>query len=134
MGQIGGKPVSKECSKCGEVKELDYFFKDLTGKFGKSAQCKACRTNRILEYQKTGKGKEVLSKVRLNNNANRKFKHPEKFKARQALADAIRIGKVVKPLIGECGHVGRLVGHHDDYSKPLSVRWLCQKCHSNIHK
>ena len=26
-----------------------------------------------------------------------------------------------------------LQAHHDDYSKPLEVRWLCRSCHQRHH-
>lgn len=55
----------------------------------------------------------------------------DKIKARKALSDAIRGGKI-KRLPCECGDP-HSEGHHPDYSKPLKVVWLCRKHHRQLH-
>jgi transposase-like protein len=58
------------------------------------------------------------------------------------LEAAIKSGVVVRVLVcetcGTSGHMGdgrvRVQAHHDDYNKPLDVRWLCQPCHHEWHK
>ena len=61
-------------------------------------------------------------------------KHPEKYRARTAVNNALRDGRLVKPDQCErCGTAGALHGHHDDYSKPLEVEWLCRSCHTTEH-
>lgn len=55
---------------------------------------------------------------------------------------AIKKGIIIPSKVCEvCGAVktfrdGRsgIQAHHDDYNKPLEVRWLCQKCHHEWHK
>jgi hypothetical protein len=51
------------------------------------------------------------------------------------VAEAIEDGVLVRPDQCEaCGGGGRIMGHHDDYSKPLDVRWLCDVCHGKWHQ
>jgi hypothetical protein len=64
-------------------------------------------------------------------------RHPEKIATRNALNKAVRRKEVVKPDSCECCQKkcsGRgLHAHHDDYDKPLEVRWLCRSCHNALH-
>lgn len=44
-----------------------------------------------------------------------------------------RRGKLVKQPCEVCGSPDS-VKHHDDYSKPLDVRWLCRPHHAELHR
>ena len=65
-------------------------------------------------------------------------KHPEAAKARRVVSHAIKSGVLKKP--DHCslcrkeakGHF--LHAHHDDYTKPLIVNWVCAKCHRVGHE
>ena len=67
----------------------------------------------------------------------------EALLARAAIQRAIRRGKITRPNRCErCGLIPPLAkdgrkqihGHHQDYSRPLEVRWLCQKHHMEEHR
>lgn len=64
--------------------------------------------------------------------------------AHAAVALALNDGLMVRKPCEECGHepsvnqrgkrwVWTVMAHHDDYEKPLDVRWLCKKCHHRYH-
>lgn len=55
-----------------------------------------------------------------------------KIRAREKCAYAVLIGQIVKQPC-ECG-AEQSEAHHDDYSKPLDVRWLCKPCHGAAHR
>ncbi len=97
-------------------------------------------------YQATTAGQESMRKARekwAENNgdvikaAHQKWllENPEKRAAHIAVGNAVRDGKLFKPdSCDDCEMPGRLDGHHEDYSKPLDVDWLCRKCHLARHK
>jgi len=59
---------------------------------------------------------------------------PEKTRAQNQAKYAIRKGVLVR---GPCevgiDCRGAIQAHHDDYSKPLDVRWLCRRHHAMHH-
>lgn len=58
-----------------------------------------------------------------------------KIKSRHKFQYAIKRGVIVRPTACEmCGGNRNIQGHHADYTKPLDVRWLCQKCHYWEHR
>lgn len=57
-----------------------------------------------------------------------------KTAAHDRVAEAIARGKLRRPDRCEsCGAEGEVHGHHDDYRRPLDVRWLCRLCHAAEH-
>lgn len=47
---------------------------------------------------------------------------------------AIKRGELTRPgNCSECGIKCKALAHHEDYSKPMEVIWLCSKCHKAKH-
>ena len=56
--------------------------------------------------------------------------HPEQRKASDAVKRAIAMGRMIRPgVCSVCNKTLPVEGHHLDYSKKLSVTWLCHMCH-----
>jgi hypothetical protein len=59
-------------------------------------------------------------------------RYPEKTKARNAVRRAVKNGMLIKLPCAQCGN-RESFAHHDDYTKPLEVVWLCRKHHRARH-
>ena len=55
-----------------------------------------------------------------------------KTRAKNNLSYALRVGKISRQSCEICGDP-KSHGHHEDYSKPLEVHWLCPKHHQMRH-
>ena len=55
-----------------------------------------------------------------------------RYAARWAVRRAVASGALVRNPCEVCGNP-KAQGHHDDYSKPLVVRWLCASHHREHH-
>jgi ribosomal protein S27AE len=60
-------------------------------------------------------------------------RNPDKRKASGAVNSKIQNGLLVAQPCENCG-APKAEAHHEDYSKPLDITWLCTKCHVNLHK
>jgi hypothetical protein len=59
-------------------------------------------------------------------------KNKEKRAAHGAVEYALLCGALVRETCEICGEC-RTDGHHEDYSRPLDVRWLCKLHHRQVH-
>lgn len=59
-------------------------------------------------------------------------KYPEEKKARAAILRATKRGEIKKGHCEICDNE-KVDAHHDDYNKPLDVRWLCREHHMQWH-
>lgn len=93
---------------------------------------RAAREDRVQArklYAKTEAGKAVARQA----NAEWCARNMHKRVAQWALGSAKRDGIITSEPCQVCGNPNSQ-GHHEDYSKPLEVIWLCPKHHAGLHK
>lgn len=146
----------KTCNQCKVEKDESEFQIRRASKDGLSARCKKClseydksrandpkRVKARKEYQKTEAGRESSRKASRKYSKNNKEKRYEstkkyreknkvKYQCHGIVAYAIKCGNLTKKPCEVCGSK-MSVAHHDDYAKPLDVRWLCDLHHNEWH-
>lgn len=67
-------------------------------------------------------------------NKNYKSNNPEKHKCRRITYVAIKKGILIRPTqCCSCSVPCKPHAHHEDYSNPMDVTWLCRGCHLKVH-
>ena len=126
----------KKCTKCEEIKEPTAFSSEKKNSDGLQYHCKTCvkayqEENKecIKIYQEAYKKTEAGKASQRKSDEKRRLEHPEKIKARNVLNHAIEAGKMSRQVCSICGKK-EAQAHHDDYLKPLEVKWLCIEHHN----
>lgn len=120
------KDCRKDLVRKNRADKAEYYRAYDRKRFQEDPRVKA----RHKRYQQTEVGMDAARR------AKRKYheQNPVKRAAHTILGNAVRDGRIKKPpACSECGHEGRVHGHHDDYAEPLKVKWLCPKCHTQWH-
>lgn len=149
--------MKKTCRQCGQDVRLADYYRHPRSADGVMAVCKAChrvnvKANRAAnaEYYREFdraranlphrvEAREAYARTpqgRANGNrAKRAYldRNPMKRAAHIACGNAIRTGRLIRKPCEVCG-AAKAQAHHDDYSKPLDVRWLCTTHHAEWHK
>lgn len=91
--------------------------------------CRKCHTERLKKYRKENPQK-IYEIVQRSIK-----KHQHKQNARIKVRNALLSGKLIRPTVCTvCDKEGSIEGHHEDYSKPLDVVWVCRPCHKILDR
>ena len=128
-----GRPRSCDCGECpkckNRIRQAAWYSRQSEEKRREIA---AARDPVLVRESDRKRNKTAERRAHLTRNTRRWRKaHPERARAHNAVARALRSGKLVKEPCEVCGAV-RVHAHHDDYSKPLEVRWLCPLHHAAV--
>ncbi len=144
----------KFCPRCSTDKLVTEFSRNRAKKDGFADWCKVCtkafQTNpeqaeksrvrrrrwtsdpaNLTKFQEWRRLPESRRMARARAALER-GRHPDKVWARNQATLAIRRGELIPKPCEVCQRT-RVDAHHDDYSKPLDVRWLCRKHHNQHH-
>ncbi len=151
----------KTCFKCDKEKPFSEFYKHKMMGDGYLNKCKECtkkdsrkhrddNLEKVKEYDRNRPNAAERSK-RFGAAHKDRMKNPDYKKnfrkkrkewdegyvvqkgANTIAGHAIRDGRLTKEPCEVCGEL-KVDAHHDDYEKPMDVRWLCRTHHAEHHK
>lgn len=145
-----------QCKVCNQVKIPDAFYssnrstckdcvkvrvrrnrKDNAEYYRAYDRARASLPERVLLREKTRKQRREDPIARASDTISRvQWAQTNAIKRRAHITtgNAIRAGKLTPQPCERCGHAINVQAHHEDYTKPLDVNWLCPPCHGARHR
>ena len=137
---LASRPTVRTCKDCGKSKPLAMFRRKPEYRWGFTFICKPCDAIRSRPAQRKYCTAH-RTELRARNLLYKKQAKPRdliKMRASRIIRYYVAVGKIVKPSVcQECLQkrpVHQLEAHHNDYGKPLEVRWVCHACHMKEHR
>jgi len=135
--------MNRICRECGFEFDISLFptSKNRLGKKYHRNTCKFCFQKQVTKCnkknfeQRKNSNLEGFRKEERGRSRKWRANHKAEHYAHTLLKRAIEKGEIKKPCIcSKCGKQGiKINGHHEDYSKPYEVVWLCDVCHKKRH-
>lgn len=126
----------KQCFRCETIKPLVEFYKHSEMADGHLNKCKECtRADTAKRHEKIQQDSELREKEESRQREKTRRYRLGKGKivdAHKAVKAAILAKRLFKKPCEICG-AERVDAHHEDYDKPLDVRWLCRRHHLERH-
>ena len=147
----------KQCFKCTRSLPLSEFYEHPMMADGHLGKCKDCTKKdtaaRVAEKMKdprwveqemerhrikqqlrrlSGRDKKLSPEKKREVQKRHREKYPDRASARAAVSQATRKKTIIREPCVVCG-ASNSQAHHDDYSKPLEVMWLCPAHHAARH-
>ena len=132
----------KTCFKCGESKPITEFYRHAMMSDGHLGKCKDWtrkdtndRYLRRMEEPEWRENELLRQRIKTRNSVHRitprtRKKQPKR-PAVTAVGNAIRDGRLLRKPCQICG--SKAQAHHEDYSNPFEVMWLCHRHHADRH-
>lgn len=132
--------LAMKCTKCG-----DNFVPRKWNLSSRDYRCPPCKRKQQNAFNRTDPHFKAKHKAAYRRRKTYYVKYwadrkndPDfilRKKARRKVSYAVETGKVKKPTLCQiCKTRPALDAHHEDYSKPLDVRWFCRSCHITYEK
>lgn len=138
--------LRKRCKRCGRRLPASDFYAHPRMGDGLLSFCKTCTKARVKAHRLANiQAARDYDARRYRENPARRAqtraqgeewaeRYPERRRAHDLVRKAIRAGRMARgPCEVGAGCSGPVHAHHDDYSRPLDVRWLCAAHHAQHH-
>lgn len=126
----GGLNAQQIADKLGRSRLAVHTMRKRLGlKMTKDQRSVACSVQHVDQKEhRNHNWKGGVSKNHARYIGRYKIANPQKVRAHIAVHAAVKRGQLSRMPCEVCGEM-KVQAHHDDYSKPLTVRWLCKQHH-----